>query len=198
MAKNRRKIAVFDFDGTLTTKDTLLMFIRFAAGTRRFILGFALFSPMIMLMKLRLFDNHRCKERLFSWFFKGMGHEDFAELGRRFAGRLKAVARPSTTQSLARHRQDGDTIYVVSASIEEWVRPYCEQLGVDDVLATKVEAGPDGRLTGRFASHNCYGAEKVRRLLAVEPDREAYHLTAYGDSKGDLEMFALADKYTKV
>lgn len=198
MTTHRRKIVVFDFDGTLTTKDTLLMFIHFAAGSRRFIVGFTIFTPMIILMKLRLFNNHLCKERLFSWFFKGMSHDEFAELGRDFCNKLKTVSRASTTQALTKHRLYGDTIYVVSASIEEWVRPYCEQLGIKNVLATKVEVNTNGLLTGRFASHNCYGAEKVRRLLAVEPDRDSYHLTAYGDSKGDLEMFAFADEYTKV
>lgn len=198
MTQDKRKVAVFDFDGTLTTKDTLLMFIHFATGTQRFLIGFMLFSPIIILTKLGMFDNHRCKEKVFSWFFKGMKHDEFEELGRRFCSRLKTVAKASTTQALAKHRQQGDSVYVISASIEEWVRPYCETLGVNIVLATKVETDRNGVLTGRFASHNCYGEEKVRRLLTVEPDREAYHLTAYGDSKGDLEMFAIADEYTKV
>lgn len=198
MAQKTRKIAVFDFDGTLTTKDTLLLFIRFAVGTRRFITGFLLFSPLIVLMKLRLYDNSLCKERLFSWFFRGMAHSEFAELGRRFAGRVTAVARTETTAALARHRQEGAAVYVISASIEEWVRPYCELLGVKEVLATQVEVDADGQLTGRFATPNCYGAEKVKRLLAVEPDRDSYHLTAYGDSNGDAEMFAMADESVRV
>lgn len=198
MTKNTRKVTVFDFDGTLTTRDTLLLFIRFAVGTRRFITGFLLFSPMILLMLLRLYDNGKCKEHVFSWFFKGMPHRDFASLGQRFASRITTIARDTTTTALARHREDGDTIYVVSASIEEWIRPYCEKLGVTDVVSTKAEVGADGRLTGRFATPNCYGAEKVRRLLAVEPDRDGYYLTAYGDSKGDEEMFALADEKVMV
>ncbi len=198
MTQDKRKVAVFDFDGTLTTKDTLLMFIRFAAGTQRFLIGFMLFSPIIIFTKLGMFDNHRCKEKVFSWFFKGMKYDEFEELGRRFCSKLKNVARASTTQALAKHRQQGDTVYVISASIEEWVRPYCETLGVNRVQATQVEKDKNGVLTGRFASHNCYGEEKVKRLLAVEPDRETYHLTAYGDSKGDLAMFALADEYTKI
>ena len=52
----------------------------------------------------------------------------------------------------------------------------------------------DGRLTGRFLTPNCYGQEKVRRILTLHPDRSAYHLTAYGDSRGDREMLAFADE----
>lgn len=194
----QRTVAVFDFDGTLTTKDTLIEFIRFAKGTPKFLLGFLLFSPLMVLMKLKLYDNGRCKEQVLSWFFKGMPHEEFAELGRRFAQRVKAIARQETHEALARHKAKGDTIYVISASIEEWVRPYCDTLGVTKVLGTQLGVDSNGRLTGRFASPNCYGGDKVRRLLTEEPDRDSYTLYAYGDSSGDNEMFALADNKTKI
>jgi len=61
------------------------------------------------------------------------------------------------------------------------------------VLGTQIEV-IDGRLTGRFLTPNCYGQEKVRRILTLHPDRSAYHLTAYGDSRGDREMLAFADE----
>lgn len=198
MSHQQRNIAVFDFDGTLTTRDTLLMFIHYVAGTKRFLIGMTLFAPLIILMKLRLYDNSKCKEHVFSWFFRGMSHDDFVRHGQNFAAKVRTVARSSTTEALARHRAKGDTLYIISASIEEWVAPYCHSLGVDHVLATRAEVDANGLLTGRFASPNCYGAEKVRRLLAVEPDRDSYHLTAYGDSSGDLEMFALADERVRV
>lgn len=198
MPIKRCKIAAFDFDGTLIKKDSLLMFIHFAVGSLRLLQGLLLFSPLMVLMKLGLYDNGRCKERLFSWFFKGMPHSEFEELGRRFVVRLSSVARPATTEALARYRETGSKIYVVTASIEEWVRPYCETLGVRDVIATQAEVNNNGLLTGRFASPNCYGAEKVRRLLAVEPERDSYRLTAYGDSNGDKEMFLFADEHFKV
>lgn len=198
MIYNKKKIVVFDFDGTLTTHDTLLMFLQFVFGTWRFAMGILLFAPLIILMKLKLYDNSKCKEHLFSWFFKGMKYTTFAEYGKRFAKKVKTVARQDTTKSLAQHRANGDTLYIISASIKEWVEPYCQSLGVTAVLATEAEVDAYGRLTGRFSTPNCYGAEKVRRLLAVEPDRETYHLTAYGDSSGDTEMFALADVHCKV
>ncbi len=55
-----------------------------------------------------------------------------------------------------------------------------------------------GRLTGRFSSRNCYGQEKVNRLLRVEPHRETYRLIAYGDSRGDREMLAFADEGIRI
>ena len=85
---------------------------------------------------------------------------------------------------------------MVSASIDEWVRPFCKTLGVKDVLCTEIEVNKNGIITGRFLNNNCYGQEKVNRLLQVEPEREAYFLYAYGDSRGDKEMLGFADKGT--
>ena len=100
--------------------------------------------------------------------------------------------RIDTLSRLKRHIADGAKIYVVSASIEEWVRPIVERYGNVTVLATQVEVN-NGVLTGHFLSKNCYGKEKIHRLLEIEPKREEYHLTAYGDSRGDKEMILQAD-----
>ena len=50
----KKKIYCFDFDGTLTTSDTLLEFIRYAKGTGRFLMVFLMYSPLLVLMKLQL------------------------------------------------------------------------------------------------------------------------------------------------
>ena len=87
---------------------------------------------------------------------------------------------------------DGAEVLIVSASIDNWVRPFFKN-HVPMVLGTQIEV-KDGLLTGRFLTKNCYGQEKVNRILALYPNREDYHLTAYGDSRGDKELLAFADK----
>lgn len=188
-----RKVAVFDFDGTLTTRDTFLEFIKFACGRKRFFLGFLLHLPWLVLMMCRLYPNWKVKQKLFSWFFKGMAHDRFAQLGISFAEVIREIRYDKTHALLIRHAAENATIYIVSASIEEWIRPYCETLGVHDVLCTKIDVA-DGRLTGKFSSKNCFGQEKVNRLLEKEPQRDSYYLYAYGDSNGDREMLAFADE----
>ena len=82
-------------------------------------------------------------------------------------------------------------------------------------MGTQIEV-IDGRLTGRFATPNCYGPEKVRRLKEyinekvspvggglegwggkeVSPtggDLEGA-IIAYGDSRGDKELLAYANE----
>ena len=184
------KIYAFDFDGTLTTRDTLLEFIRFACGAPRFLLGFLLHAPLLVLMKLRLYDNGKAKQRVFSWFFKGMPVEAFDALCQDFAHTHRHLLRPDVVRVLEQALAEGSEVLIVSASIDNWVQPFFPSV---TVLGTQIEVA-DGRLTGRFLTPNCYGQEKVHRILALHPDRSDYHLTAYGDSRGDREMIAFADE----
>lgn len=62
-----KQIYAFDFDGTLTTCDTLLVFIRYAKGTRAFLWGFLRHAHLLVLMKLRLYPNWKAKQRVFSY-----------------------------------------------------------------------------------------------------------------------------------
>ena len=189
-----RSIAVFDFDGTLTTKDTLLEFIKFACGTWNFYIVFLLYSPILILMKLHIFPNWKAKQMIFSHLFKGMEYKRFQDLGRQFANIIESFRREEIIEKLREHIKKGDTVYVISASIDEWVRPWCDAIGVKDVLGTKIEITSDGLITGKFLTNNCYGQEKVNRLLKKEPLRDEYFLYAYGDSRGDREMLAFADE----
>lgn len=193
----KEKIYCFDFDGTLTQRDTLPAFIRFACGRRAFWLGFLLHSPLLVLMKLRLYPNYKAKQRLFSWYFQGMKMADFDGLCHDFATNSRLLLREEGLAALRRAAgEDAAAVFVVSASIENWVRPFFleDGLAAVEVLGTQVEAC-DGRLTGRFLTPNCYGAEKVRRIRErLSAPREHYFITAYGDSRGDKEMLAYADK----
>ena len=191
-----KKLYAFDFDGTLTTRDTLLEFIRFACGTRRFLFGFLLFAPLLVLMKLGLYPNGKAKQKVFAHFFRGMAVDAFDTLCQDFAHTHRHLLRPDVVRLLEQALAEGSEVLIVSASIDNWVRPFFE---TEDrsreitILGTQIEI-VDGCLTGRFITPNCYGQEKVRRILALHPDRSAYYLTAYGDSRGDREMLVFADE----
>lgn len=188
-----RTVSVFDFDGTLTHKDTMIEFVKFTRGPLSLYFGLIVLAPLIALMKLRLYPNYRLKEIFFSLFFKGEQYNTFKAWGERFAARVNEFTNQDTIQILSEHCKNGGTIYVVTASITEWVIPWCRQHGIKNVLGTTIEV-KNNKLTGKFLSKNCYGIEKVRRLLAVEPNREEYFLYAFGDSRGDREMINFADK----
>jgi HAD superfamily hydrolase (TIGR01490 family) len=187
-------VAAFDFDGTITNRDTLLEFIRFAKGNLRFLLGFLLYSPLLVAFKLRLYPNWKAKQRIFTHFFGGMDYAAFqADCRRFYQQRGASLLYQDAVTRIRQHLADGDTVVIVSASVDDWVRPFADALGVKAVLGTQLQLTPDGKLTGRFATANCYGLEKVARLLTRFPHREEYTLIAYGDSRGDRELLECAD-----
>ena len=189
-----KKVYAFDFDGTLTAKDTLIEFIRFARGNTTFLLGFLLFSPLLVLMKLKLYPNWKAKQRVFSWFFKGMLVDDFNHLCTEFAFHNKQLLRPKGMKVIKKAIEDGAQVVIISASIDNWVYPFFDEFGDKiQIEGNQIEV-KNGHLTGIFTTANCYGQEKVNRLKALYPQREDYHLTAFGDSRGDKELINYADK----
>lgn len=187
----KRRIAFFDFDGTITTKDTLLEIIRYYKGTFRFYTGFLLCSPYIAAWKLGLIHNYAAKERVMRFFFSKTPVEEFQRKCDAFAiEALPQLLRPKALREIERLRDAGAEIVIVSASPGHWSDVWRKQFNMAS-LATRLQV-KDGKLTGRFDGKNCHGEEKVCRI------KDAYDLTAYdeiycyGDSKGDKPMLSLA------
>ena len=185
-----KKVYAFDFDGTLTTKDTLIEFIRYAKGSMALGLGFMRYAHLLVLMKIGLYPNYKAKQMVFAHFFKDTTLDDFNALCKAFAASSSHLLRPNAIEAINQTIKEGSEVLIVSASIDNWVQPFFPQV---KVVGTQIEV-IDGKLTGRFLSKNCYGQEKVNRILSLYPNRHDYHLTAYGDSRGDKEMLAFADE----
>jgi len=193
-----KKLYVFDFDGTLTTRDTLIAFIRFSRGTTWLLRCLFQLLPWLVLMKLHLADNGRTKERLFSLCFKDMSLDEFNDLCNRFATTAThRIIRQDTWEVMKKALAAGSRVFVVSASIDNWVAPFFRKVGAVTILGTQIEV-INNNLTGRFLTPNCYGAEKVKRLKEALPglksNRRQYEIIAFGDSRGDKEMFEYADE----
>ena len=149
-------------------------------------------------MKLHLVNNGRTKERLFGYFFRGMLERDFDAHCASFARTHTGILRKEGLRTIQRALDNGDYVVVLSASIDRWVQPILSQYFTPlkphqfSVIGTQIEV-VDGRLTGRFATPNCYGSEKVRRLKEWG-DLEGMCIIAYGDSRGDKELLAYANE----
>ena len=129
----KKKIYCFDFDGTLTTSDTLLEFIRYAKGTGRFLMVFLMYSPLLVLMKLHLFPNWKAKQLIFAHLFAGMRIEKFDALCRDFAEEYQHLLRPKGVTLVHEALVAGAQVFIVSASIDNWVRPFFKVRGLDGV-----------------------------------------------------------------
>jgi len=98
---------------------------------------------------------------------------------------------PELRERLAWHRSRAHEIVIVSASLEVYLLEVARVLPIDCVLSTRLEVDEQGRCTGRMLGANCRGPEKAARLTAHLGDGGRL-LWAYGNSRGDDEMLALA------
>ena len=193
-----KRLCLFDFDGTLISRDSLYLFAVFARG--RFRTWWSIFRslPDIFLWKTGRISSSQAKERLFGRIFRGMAIDEFTELGKKFSSSLHRFERPEIMKIAREHIAQGAEAVIVSASIDQWIRPWAAENGFVKVIATEAEIGPDGRLTGKFRGPNCVGPRKVERILEEYPDAGEREIWAYGDSSSDDPMLAMAAHPFKV
>lgn len=191
------QLALFDFDGTITTDDSLLNFIRFVVGDRQFLVGLIVLSPMLVLYKLKLIPNYKAKQYMLSWFFKGMSKDAFLKVANEYSlVHIDKILRPKAIEKINWHKNQGHKVVVVSASIECWLRPWCEKNGLE-LIATKLEI-KDDIVTGKLLSKNCYGVEKVNRIKEIYNLKDFEYIYSYGDSSGDKQMLEIShEKFYK-
>jgi len=187
-----RNLALFDFDGTLTHKDSLFVFLRFVAGPVRFWMGMVILLPTFASLALRIISNVKAKTRLLQWFLGGQSLSHLRAQAQRFAAeQIPPILNVGMMEKLKAHQAQGDRVVVVSASADLWLKDWCAKEGIQDLLATQLEA-IDGIVTGKLATPNCHGKEKVRRVQELLDIHNYDRIFAYGDSSGDREMLALA------
>jgi phosphatidylglycerophosphatase C len=185
------KIAFFDFDGTITTDDSLLKFIRFVVGDFRFLQGLVVLLPVLTAYKLKLVPNYKAKQMMLSYFFKGMEKNYFHEVAQKYSlEHIDSIVRTKAMQKIQWHKNEGHKVVIVSASLECWLAPWCKKNDLE-LIGTKLDMS-DGKVNGQLLSKNCYGIEKVNRIKEYYDLESFEYIYAYGDSSGDKEMLAIA------
>lgn len=185
------QLVLFDFDGTITTKDTLIEFVRFYRGPRKYLESMITLSPILGLYALKMIPNWKAKQYFLSRHFRGENIDVFNSRCREFSTNiLPSLIRPKALTAIKSYREQNVTMAVVSASAENWVGPFCEEQGLI-CLATKLEVR-DKVITGKLHGKNCYGDEKVCRIKEQFDLSSFREIIAYGDSSGDREMLAIA------
>jgi HAD superfamily hydrolase (TIGR01490 family) len=188
-------LAVFDLDGTITRRDTLLPFLIQALGRRPWRtprLALALPGALRFLLWR---DRGAFKGALIHAVLGGLKRTTLERWAERFVPRvLQRGLYAEALQAISMHRQQGDRLLLMSASADLYVPRIARALGFEQSVCTKVRWRSDARLDGHLATANCYGAEKLRclqALLALEPAGRIY---AYGNSHSDLEHMQLAQQ----
>lgn len=187
------EIHAFDFDGTLTRSDSLLGIIRHQRGAIGLMRVLLLHAPNLLMMKAGRYPNWKVKQKVFRMCFGGMPIDDFNAFCEDYARTHSSILRTDGMRQVDDVLRRGCKVIIISASIDNWVRPFFSGREGIEIAGTQVEVS-EGKLTGRFLTRNCYGREKVERLLQLYPDRQSYRLVAYGDSHGDRELLAFSDE----
>ncbi len=186
-------LAIFDFDGTITHRDSFRHFLQYAVKNSVYYRGLIFLSPVLIAYLLGVVPNHIAKQKVFAHFFRGWTAGDFAALAERYsASEIDKIIRPEALKRIVWHQSQEHTVVVVSASIKQWLSHWCRVQGVD-LISTEIEKQNE-ILTGQFRTLNCHGSEKVKRLKERFDFSEIDYIYAYGNSSGDKDMLALADE----
>jgi phosphatidylglycerophosphatase C len=193
-----RTVAAFDFDGTLTRRDTLVPFLARIAGWPRVAAAGAAAVPSFVFARDERGDRDAAKARVLARLLTGRQHAAVLREGDEYGAYLaRKKVRGDARARLEWHQGRQHEIVIVSASLGVYLGTVGRLLGVDAVLSTELEVDAAGTCTGRMLGGNCRGAEKARRLRAYLQSDDV-EIWAYGDSAGDTELLAMADHPVRV
>ncbi|TPG41653.1 HAD family hydrolase [Flavobacterium pectinovorum] len=189
-----KTIVFFDFDGMLYKKDSLLEFTKFSRGNISFYTGLLLLLPYLIGLKLRIYPNEKTKIKFIRHFFKDYKYDDFNTLCRNFSlTKIEQNLAKETYTKFLNHLENNHLVYIVTASLPEWIEPWSNQFGVS-VIGTKIEV-QNNLLTGNFSTKNCFGIEKVSRIKELINLDEFDEIHVYGNGKGDIEMLTISKRF---
>ncbi len=194
-----KKIAFFDFDGTITYKDSLYDFCFFYFKDRKIEFFYKIVKalPVLLGYKLKLINNSIAKEKIFTILFKNTSIDFFRQKATDYSlNRIDKIVRKDAKEELNKLKKLGFKIVIVSASLKCWLEPWCNKNDFE-LISTELEI-KDKIITGKFKGNNCYGREKVLKILEKYNLEEYNDIYAYGDSEGDKYMLSLAkEKFYK-
>ena len=188
-----RPLVAFDFDGTLTWKDSLRDFLAWREGPLGYLRKMARVAPEALRYTIHK-DRTRLKAVLVREFLAGEAREKLEAEARDYASaRAPKLLRPDALRFWRFWQQDQNArLLIVTATPETIVAPFAADLGAHMLIGSRLAFDQSGAVTG-MDGPNCRGPEKVRRLQAIFGDDVKLDV-AFGDSDGDLDMLGLANE----
>lgn len=205
MTAEKRRIAIYDLDRTVTDWPTYSHFLLRSAwriSSHRLFAAPAI--PVLMLCyRFGLVSRDRLKERMWSLLL-GSTHPD--RLGAAITDftryTLTRNIRPGARRQIDKDRKEDALLVLATAAHELYARPIAKALGFDAVVATRAVCAADGRIGPALAGDNCYGQAKLAALELLlrkrAIPRENALISFYSDSSSDEPVFDWADRAVAV
>lgn len=170
---------IYDFDDTIYTGDTMIDILKYSIVRHPFLVLSSILKTIKYYLRYKNkkapFEN--VKENLLSFLFKIKNREEYIN---KFIESKKHKIKKWYLEN-----QKEDDI-IISASYELWIKPFCNKIGIKNVIATITDE--NGKILGK----NCKREEKVRRLYEEFPNIKVNE--SYSDSKTDIPMLEIAKK----
>lgn len=187
-----KKLYLFDFDGTITYRDTMFLYLKFYDASR-FKVQFIKHIPLFILLKLKLADPEKIKRSFISSVLKGQSRTKIEKKSQEFFDHyFPELVRKNALEFIKNIDREKTDCYIVSASLDIWVHPFAQHFKMN-LLATQAEF-IDDIFTGNFLGKNCNGPEKVLRIVEAVGTKKYDKTIAFGDTSGDKQMLACADE----
>ena len=187
-----KKLYCFDFDGTLTYKDTMFLYLKFYNASK-FRIQFIKHIPLFTLLKLNLLDAEKVKKSFISSILKGQSKAKIEKKTQEFFDQYyPEIFRENALDFIKNIDYSQTDCYIVSASLDIWVKPFAEKFKMN-LIATKAEFKNEV-FTGNFVEKNCNGPEKVNRIKEEISDKKYDKTIAFGDTSGDQQMLDWANE----
>jgi len=188
-----QEIIVFDFDGTITTKDTFALFLRYYNGFLSWMWRIIILIPTFVAYGVKLIDRNAVKKHVIHRFFKNQPIAKVQSRADSFAREvIPGLIRPGAQKALDSLKNDRESLYICSASITPYLKTWGKSQNIHNILATELEH-ENGVCTGRISGWNVWGPGKIRRILAEFAPNTVKISHAYGDTRGDKEMLHAAE-----
>lgn len=186
------KLYCFDFDGTITTKDTMLLFLKFCSPIK-FRVQFLKHIPLFVLMKIKLIKAENVKKSLISSIFKGKTKDELSKKAELFFEEYyPTLIRENALEFIQKIDHSKTESLLVTASLDIWAQPFADKFGM--TLVCTCAEFQNGIFTGELSTPNCNGKEKVRRIEEEINGKKFDKIIAFGDTAGDKPMLAWADE----
>ena len=187
----KQSLALFDFDGTICKKDSMIEFLKYYCGNKKLYWAFTKHIHWLIPMYCGLIEKWRVKEKIWVYLLGNIDEKEFNKSAEFFSiNILPKMLYKDAIDKIKFHQLNNDTVVVITASAANWVNPWCKTFNLE-LISTCLEI-KNGKVTGKIDGKNCNGSEKVRRIKQIFDLSDFKYIYAYGNSKGDKEMLKLA------